>query len=585
MLLENDATYYAGRALDHVKQQNFQQAAEGFAMALTIKPEDEDCQFNLASCYIHLKNWVDAEHILKNLYSSNYQPALVTEHLAITLFKQQKKEAFYFLKKALILSNFKESVCLLALKAIFTTRTNYDLLFTIEQSPHLADYGFNTQYYLGSLSTSIGRIEQAIGYFKHCHTQQPHSIQAAFNLLCLHNCLDGFDGIAQQKQTIAIIEKLFPYSATSARAPSSHAPSKPLQHIGFISGDFKLHSCFWFMKPLLEYLRGKYHLSLFSNVAATDDYTNIIRHLGHDWYDIHALNDADAAALIHKAQADILIDLSGLTEGHRMGILAQRPANCLQLNWLGYPATTGLATMDGRIVDWHTDPAGTDNQSSEQLLRLPRSFLCYHPPDDLPAINYQPATQIRFGSFNQLMKLSDHCIGLWAEILRALPTALLVLKNHGLADITVQQYILQRFAQHGISPHQLSLLPHSKTQQAHFLQYQYIDIALDSFPYHGTTTSLEALYMGVPVISLAGTRHGERVGVSILQNLGAPELIAYSDAEYIQKAVNLANNPDLISQYHRDLRPRLRQSVLMDPQQFGEDFMAAVGDFYYNRNL
>jgi predicted O-linked N-acetylglucosamine transferase (SPINDLY family) len=265
------------------------------------------------------------------------------------------------------------------------------------------------------------------------------------------------------------------------------------------------------------------------------------------------------------------VDLAGHTGYNRMLLFARRPAP-VQVSWLGYPNTTGLSTIGYRIVDDYTDPPGlTDPFCTEKLIRMPESFLCYRPDKDSPAAGELPASKsgrVTFGSFNVLPKVSGKTFALWAALLRAIPESCLIMKTRSFSDRTACNVALEMFASYGISPERIELVSYKPSFKEHLEMYNQIDVALDTFPYNGTTTTFEAIWMGIPVITLAGDTHASRVGVSILSNIGLPELIARSQDEYVAIALNLVNDLRRLQTLRDSLREMMVKSPLTDARRF-----------------
>ena len=283
------------------------------------------------------------------------------------------------------------------------------------------------------------------------------------------------------------------------------------------------------------------------------------------------MSDEQVANLIKSDGVDLLVDLSGLTEHNRWLVFARKAAP-VQITWIGYPATTGLSTMDYKIVDSYTDPPGlTDRFYTEKLIRVPGCYLCYLPDRESPEVGPLPALSeghITFGSFNNFVKLTPDMMGLWSDIVKAIPGSRLVMKAKSLSDKSTYGYVIDTFKQKGIPAERIELLGWEPSSKGHLETFNRIDIALDTFPYHGTTTTCEALWMGVPVITLAGTTHASRVGVSLLSNVGLPELIAATPEEYIAKAVGLARDLEKLQTLRKCLRDMLSRSPLTDAKRF-----------------
>jgi len=265
------------------------------------------------------------------------------------------------------------------------------------------------------------------------------------------------------------------------------------------------------------------------------------------------------------------VDLAGHTADNRLLVFARRPAP-VQITWLGYPDTTGMPVIDYRLTDEIADPPGeADQYHSETLIRMPDGFLCYGPPEDAPDVSGLPARRtgrITFGSFNNLPKINAKVIALWSRLLQRVPNSVLLLKSKQFADEQVRQRYLGLFAGNGIAAERIRLLPRAVSTAGHLAVYHQVDIGLDPLPYNGTTTSCEALWMGVPVVTLRGSRHAGRVGASILTRIGLAELIAETEAQYEQIGTELAEDLERLEQLRTQLRDRMQGSPLCDSRRF-----------------
>jgi predicted O-linked N-acetylglucosamine transferase (SPINDLY family) len=309
--------------------------------------------------------------------------------------------------------------------------------------------------------------------------------------------------------------------------------------------------------------------------------------MAEGWHDIRGLPDEEAARQIQRQEIDILVDLAGHTSENRLPLLGRRPAP-IQVTYCGYPNTTGMEAIQYRLTDQWADPPGlTEHLHIEKLVRLPRGFLCYQPPADAPPLGDLPARktgQVTFGSFNALPKLRPSCIAAWSEILRRVPNSCLILKSKGLSDPEARQRVLDLFAAHGIREPRVELAATLPSHAHHLDLYNTVDIALDTFPYHGTTTTCEAFWMGVPVVVLAGATHVSRVGVSLLERLGLAFLIADFQAAYIDRAVALAGDLDRLAGLRTGLRRRMTDSPLTDVASFTRDLENAYRGMWEEQN-
>ncbi len=344
-------------------------------------------------------------------------------------------------------------------------------------------------------------------------------------------------------------------------------PNRRLR-IGYVSPDLRRHSVAYFFEPVIQaHRRDEFEVVCYASLPRPDFVTERLQRLADEWRDVHAMTDGELAELVRRDQIDILVDLAGHTLGNRLLAFARKPAP-VQVTYLGYPDTTGLVAMDYRLTDGWADPEGwTEHLHSEQLIRLSSGFSCYRPPEQAPPVGSSPARErggITFGSFNNLCKVTPEIVARWAGILAAVPGSRLVMKASALGNSEVRRHIQGWFRACDIEPNRLVLMGEMPSVADHLALYGEIDVALDTFPYHGTTTTCEALWMGVPVISQAGRTHTSRVGVSLLTRAGLPELIAPSGEAYVELAVRLANDRERLSELRRTMRSRLRHSPLMD---------------------
>ena len=363
-------------------------------------------------------------------------------------------------------------------------------------------------------------------------------------------------------------------SAPPAPFLNARDPDRRLR-VGYVSGDLFNHPVASFLLPLLAHHdRSAVELFCYAEVERPDAVTESLRRLVGTWRETVALDDAALRAQFRADRIDIIVDLSGHTARNRLRALAVKSAP-VTATWLGYPATTGLSSIDWRITDAIADPPGAERFYTEKLLRLPEGFLCYVPSAADPLAPPLPARQhagITFGSFNNPMKLSQATIRSWAAILTALPQARLMLKAGLLNDPGIRQSILERFAANGIAEERIELRGFVTDPAAHLGSYAEIDVALDPFPYNGTTTTCEALWMGVPVVALIGDRHAGRVGLDLLSRIGLAELAASDVDGYVATAIGLARDQDRLARLRGELRERMRASPLCDAPRFARSF-------------
>ena len=441
--------------------------------------------------------------------------------------------------------------------------------------------GFPEAYVdLGICAREMGRAEQVVDCFRQAMTLAPGAPLVHSNLLFATHYLPGLTPAKIAAEHQCWSERHAGMPGDSVPAPTGDRRLKRRLRVGYVSPDFREHSVARFLLPLLENHRSEaFETYAYAAVDRSDVFTERFKQLAGAWRDISKMTDAQAAEQIRQDGIDMLVDLAGHTANNRLPIFARKPAP-IQLTYLGYPNTTGLASIDYRIVDGWSDPEGiTDPHYAEKLWRLPETAWCYRPLESLPEPEPSPrlaAGRVAFGSFNILAKMSAKSVELWAAVLREVPHATLVLKSKGLADAAVCREVAARFERLGVAGERLIFAPWTKTVREHLEHYREVDVALDTFPYHGTTTTCDALWMGVPVVTLAGDMHHSRVGVSLLTHVGRPELIAKSPEEFVRIAVELANAPERLGKMRMGLRAQMAVSPLRNEVKFARQFEAAL---------
>jgi predicted O-linked N-acetylglucosamine transferase (SPINDLY family) len=301
-----------------------------------------------------------------------------------------------------------------------------------------------------------------------------------------------------------------------------------------------------------------------------DQTTARFKALGHVWRSIHRCDDQRAAEMIRGDGIDLLVDCAGHTEGNRLGLFGLRPAP-VQVTWCGYPATTGLRSIDFRMTDGQVDPPGQQAYHSEELFRIDPCFLCYMPPHDAPAPAPPPSLHgapFTFGSCNKLGKMSPETLACWAEILRQAPQSRLLLKAASLDEPGARRRILEAFSREGVDSERIMWRGYAPSRTEHLALYGMIDCCLDTFPYAGTTTTCEALWMGVPVVTLCGDRHVSRTGMTLCRAVGLDSFVAESVDDYVHCAVSRARTPAVLQTLRAGLRDMMRASVLCDAAGF-----------------
>ena len=442
----------------------------------------------------------------------------------------------------------------------------------VEHRPDYADAWSN----LGTSYMEQGRVPEAIDSLRKAQTLRADP-RTGDNLLLALSYTSEISSEELRDEHLAWAAK-----HTDSLAPAETArrkesdPNRRLK-IGYVSADFRQHTVAGFIECLLEHHdRNRFHVTCYSNAIQSDETTERMRRRADAWQMIGGLSDASAADLIRAGEIDVLIDLSGHTAGNRLQTFARKPAP-IQATVFGYPNTTGVKAIDFRITDAFADPAGeTEAFSVESLLRLPECAWVWRPPADAPAVNALPSSTRRaftFGCLNNPAKLSNVCIETWARILKAVPKSRLVLLAGRSADGA--RALSDRFTQYGIATDRLELVYRLPANE-YFEAFQPIDLALDPFPYNGGVSTCDALWMGVPVLTVAGRDYRSRQGVSLLNNVGLPEFVADSPDKLVELAAIWSDQRDGLADLRTSLREMMQASPITQAEKYVRNLESAL---------
>lgn len=441
--------------------------------------------------------------------------------------------------------------------------------------------GATTHRNLGNALRDLGQLGQAVDSYRRALAINPNDAEAHSSLLFTLNYL------ADQPAAL-LLDETRRFGDLVARRASSYADwhtkpdrSKRLR-VGLLSGDFREHSVGYFIESvaaaLASYAAGQLELIAYPTHCRADALTERIKACCHGWHSAVGLSDEVLARRIREDDIDILIDLSGHTGHNRLPMLAWKPAP-VQASWLGYLGTTGVAAIDYLIADPWVLPDTERDQFTEKIWRLPESYLCFTPPEadiQVAALPARTNGYVTFGCFNNLTKMNDAVVALWARVLATVPDSRLFLKTTQLMEASVRQRVAERFAEHGIASWRLIMEGAVRGRTEHLATYNRVDIALDPFPYPGITTSVEGLWMGVPVLTLAGQSFMSRQGVGILANTGLPDWIAADANDYVAKALAHASDLPRLATLRSGLRQQVLASPLFDAPRFARHFEAAL---------
>jgi predicted O-linked N-acetylglucosamine transferase (SPINDLY family) len=428
----------------------------------------------------------------------------------------------------------------------------------------------------GNILKDQGRIDEALACFRRAMALNPDSAEAASNVLVTVHYDPGYDAqaiLAEHRRWAQQYAE--PLAASIRPHGNDRTPDRRLR-IGFVSPDFRDHPVGQLLVPLFAHRdRERTEIFGYSDVRVADATSEKLKGMADQWRDTVAMGDAELAERIRGDGIDILVDLALHTAGNRMRVFACKPAP-VQVTMLGLPATTGLSTIDYRLTDPYLDSPGvSDGDYSEQSIRLPHCFWIFQPPEGGPPVGASPGQRngfVTFGCLNQFAKVSGPTLDLWVRILKRVPDARLVIRSQPGGHL---DRVRALFRAGGVAPDRVEFTG-SVRRQAYLERYHELDVCLDPFPYNGHTSTLDALWMGVPVITLAGRTAVGRGGVSILSNVGLPELIAHTPDRYVALSVELAGDRARLAELRAGLRARMQSSPLLDARQYAADVGAAL---------
>lgn len=550
-----------------------EEAATCYRHAIRLAPDYAHAHFNLGNALQALKHPSDAISAYEEALRCN--PGLAEAQVAKGAAHEEMEntaQAMAAYQAALAIQpDFAEARYNLAL--LYFQQRNLDLAASeLEHALQLKPDYPQAREKLASTYVQMGFSQEALAQLREARRLEPENHEHHSHYLLTMNYPGGISDDEVFQEHVAYGEKLAAGPSLPATYPNDPSPTRRLR-VGYVSGDFRQHPVLRFIEPLLEkHHRDEVEVFCYYTHDKPDVITEKLKALADQWREAAELDVEAMTNLIRDDQIDILVDLSGHTGYHRLAVFAHKPAP-VQATWLGYLGTTGLKAMDYRICDHFTDPPGlTEKYHTEKLARLPDCQWCYRLPLELPSPMPLPMLangHITFGSFNNIAKLNDQVLLLWARLLQAIPAARLLIAAMPLSA-RASSHIIRIFESRGVPRKRLDFRSRTLTTD-YLLTCQQVDIALDPFPYNGGTTSIDTLCLGVPIITLAGTRSIARGGVTLLSNLGLNRFIAGSEGEYIDIARYWAANPAELAAQRATLPARVAASPLMDEERFASN--------------
>jgi predicted O-linked N-acetylglucosamine transferase (SPINDLY family) len=550
------------------EQGKLAEAVAQYRQSLRLYPNYFKAHHGLGAALVEMGNVEEAETHYREALRIQPQQAETHFLLGVALTRQARfEQALGSFQQALYLKpNFPEAYN--SQGNMFLEQARHDEAAAsyqraLELRPGFAEAHNN----LANALADQGKLDAALAEYREAIKLDPRYVDAHSNLLMHLNYHPGIDPetiFAEHKRWDEMHGHKGP-----AKPHDNVADPKRRLRVGYVTPDLNRHPVAkFFVEPVLAHHdAGQVETICYAEVPHSQSAR--VRGLASAWRAIRGLTDAEVAAQIRADHIDILVDLAGHTVNNRLRVFTHKPAP-VQITCLGYPNTTGLAAMDYRLTDAIADPPGEPIRHTEELVRLGGAFCCYAPPDKELPLAALPARQnghVTFGSPHHLAKINDAVLDLWCAILRELPTARLLVFRHTLKG-KLQDDMRRRFAERGIGPEQVTLQTATDVTRGFLGWYGSVDITLDAFPWSSHTTACDALWMGVPILTLAGTTHVARMGASVLTHLNLPELVAHSPDDYLHKAVELAGDVDKLEHFRKHLRQQLLTSPLCDGGAF-----------------
>jgi protein O-GlcNAc transferase len=555
------------------EQKQYEEALNAFQKALTLKPDTPEILNNIGLVFLVQGKFREALQYCQNALAIKPEYPAALNNSGIALMRVgHSEEALCAFQKALALKphdpNTLNSLGILLMEQGQLEEARCTLKKALEIKPD----DLNTLNSLGQVFKEQGRIEEAMACFEQALSVNPNYEMAYHNWV--------YDQQFLPESTLKTIQHTHQrWGSLQTEVEYSHHERFPHNRLvlGFVSSHFKDHPVAFYTLRVIENLAQYCDIVCYANQYEWDNYTSRFQKAATQWHEVYGWSDQQLTHRIWEDKIDILFDLTGHLNGSRLNVFRQKPAP-VQITWAGYMATTGVKTMDYLIADPYEIPEGAEQYYTEQVMRMPHCFICYEPPSDAPLVNALPAFSnqgFTFGSFNILSKITPAVVETWCEILNRLPTANLILKTRGLACPTTRQRYLKLFEHHGVSASRITCYPYSGRSEL-WPVYQQVDIQLDPFPFSGSTTTLESLWMGVPVITIPGETFASRHAFSYLSNIGLTDFIADDRAHYINLAVDWSSRLPELSAIRQNLRSQLQHSALCDAPRFAQDLRNAL---------
>jgi protein O-GlcNAc transferase len=579
----NHASAYFNMGLALVGLNEMDAAAESFRQTIALEPQHTDAYNRLGDALLRTGHVNDGIEQFRKYVSLRPTDHRGYNNLGLAMANAGRpNDAIELLQKSLQLSpNYPDAHNTLALAYEALNRkdeASFHYSEAVRLNPTFADAWSN----YGTNLTEQGRVEEAIVALRKSLQARPHAAMIHSNLLLT---LNYSSHLTPEQVTAEHKEFASQFAPNTTTSPMLHDPDPERRlRLGYLSADFRAHTVSGFIEALLTHHdRNRFHVTAYANVSRPDDATTRFQKLADRWRFVNGLSDEQIANQIVADKIDILIDLSGHTAGNRILVLAARPAP-IQATLFGYPNTTGLNTVDYRITDEISDPPDmTEHLYTEKRLHLNGLAWVYQPPTDAPPVRPLPGLKndtFTFGCLNNAAKISDACLTTWANLLKAIPNSQLVLLTG--SSEKGSELMAERFEKAGVSRDRVERLSRL-SRKDYFETYTRFDLALDPFPYNGGVTTCDSLWMGVPVLAVAGSSYVSRQGVSILTHVGLPEFAAESSEQLIEMAKIWVENRDMLADIRAGLRSQLANSLVGQPAKYVKNLEAGLREAWKTR--
>ena len=560
------------------EQKNFNQARIHYQTAQALNPQLTEPYIKLSHLCYEQGGWSEAIQFAQqalHLHGENAQAYASLGHVCNAQKKFQQAEMYYRQALALApqdgLTHYNLGLSLFEQSRLTEAIACYHTALTLE--PHFAQAHYN----LALALRAQGKLDEALQQHRFAIEKEPTTILFYSGWLFTLNCTD------QSAQNIFLEHQHFdeqlalPLASKILPHYHDYHPHRRLK-IGYLSSDFRKHSVAYFIAPILAHHHAhQFEIFCYYDYPTDDEMTSQLQSYVHHWVPCYQVSDEALAEKIRQDQIDILVDLIGHTSRPRLLTLARKPAP-IQITYLGYPYTTGLTAIDYKITDRYIDVDHLNHHlNSETPLKMPASLYCYQPYEETPPVNDLPVLKtgiLTFSSFNHYTKLNPFLLRLWADILHQIPHSRLLLKTNSFKDEATRKRFEETLLEWGIGPHRW-FWEEVTPPPLYLKSYHQVDIALDSYPFNGGTTTCEALWMGVPVITLVGERQVSRLGCSILSTLGLTEWITLTPQDYVKHCVHLAQQYTHLQTLRKEMRTRMQNSPLMQAEGFTKDLEMA----------